>query len=69
MPTDTLADTDAACRLVVWRRSVPGPCDVCGSYAQPLYFPLIRVGLDAYRLAPQPRIRCAAHLPEGAFDA
>lgn len=62
-------DDDAACRLIVWRRSVPGFCGVCRTYAQPLYFPLIRAGLDGWRLAPRPLVRCAAHLPEGAHHA
>jgi hypothetical protein len=60
-------DTDAACALIVWRGSVPGFCQTCGTYVQPLFFPLIRAGFDAYRLAPEAVVYCAACLPAGAI--
>jgi hypothetical protein len=64
----TRRDSDTVCTLVIWQRSIPGQCGDCGSFRD-LYFPLIRAGADAWRLAPRPIVRCAAHLPNGAAHA
>lgn len=73
--TDTVADfvadraedlEEEACRLIVWRRSAVGACDICGTFSQPLYFPLYRTGAYGWRLFPRPIVRCMTHLPEGA---
>jgi hypothetical protein len=60
-------DSDTACALIVWRQSVPGPCQSCGTYSQPLFFPLIRAAFDGYRLAPEPTVYCGTCLPGGAI--